>query len=215
MLLIFRTIVNDYKIKFMSNVYFDLSNPYFIGIMERFVINLLFLFLLIRVVYFRFTKKEMLLFTFFLMGITIFFIGSILNSIMLEFGMAIGLVAVFTILRFRTTQISIKDMAYLFATIGISVINALRMVEFPMLGRFIVNLLIILSAYILEVYLQKHRTDSFCIVYENIDLLRPEKKDELIRDLSEMTGRKIHRVKIESVDYKKRMAELEVYYREP
>jgi Ca2+/Na+ antiporter len=166
------------------------------------------------VVYFRFTKKEMLLFTFFLMGITIYFIGSILNSIMLEFGMAVGLVAVFTILRFRTTQISIKDMAYLFATIGISVINALRMVDFPMLGRFIVNIILILSAYILELYLLKHRSDSFNIVYENIDLLRPEKKDELIKELSDLTGRKINRVKIENVDYKKRLAEIEIYYKD-
>jgi hypothetical protein len=198
----------------MFDDFFNLSNPYFLGIMERFIINLFFLFLLIRVVYFRFTKKEMLLFTFFLMGITIYFIGSILNSIMLEFGMAVGLVAVFTILRFRTTQISIKDMAYLFATIGISVINALRMVDFPMLGRFIVNIILILSAYILELYLVKHRSDSFNIVYENIDLLRPEKKDELIKELSELTGRKINRVKIENVDYKKRMAEIEIYYKE-
>lgn len=198
----------------MFDDFFNLSNPYFLGIMERFIINLFFLFLLIRVVYFRFTKKEMLLFTFFLMGITIYFIGSILNSIMLEFGMAVGLVAVFTILRFRTTQISIKDMAYLFATIGISVINALRMVDFPMLGRFIVNIILILSAYILELYLMKHRSDSFNIVYENIDLLRPEKKDELIKELSELTGRKINRVKIENVDYKKRMAEIEIYYKE-
>jgi hypothetical protein len=198
----------------MFDDFFNLSNPYFLGIMERFFINLVFLFLLIKVVYFRFTKKEMLLFTFFLMGITIYFIGSILNSIMLEFGMAVGLVAVFTILRFRTTQISIKDMAYLFATIGISVINALRMVDFPMLGRFIVNIILILSAYILELYLLKHRSDSFNIVYENIDLLRPEKKDELIKELSDLTGRKINRVKIENVDYKKRLAEIEVYYKE-
>lgn len=198
----------------MFDDFFNLSNPYFLGIMERFIINLIFLFLLIRVVYFRFTRKEMLLFTFFLMGITIYFIGSILNSIMLEFGMAVGLVAVFTILRFRTTQISIKDMAYLFATIGISVINALRMVDFPMLGRFIVNITLILSAYILELYLLKHRSDSFNIVYENIDLLRPEKKDELIKELSDLTGRKINRVKIENVDYKKRQAELELYYKE-
>lgn len=198
----------------MSDDIFNLSNPYFLGIMERFVINLIFLFLLIRVVYFRFTKKEMLLFTFFMMGITIYFIGSILNSIMLEFGMAVGLVAVFTILRFRTTQISVKDMAYLFATIGISVINALRMVEFPLLGRFLINIMIILSAYVLEIYILKHRSDSFTIVYENIDLLRPEKKEDLIKELSDLTGRKIHRVKIENVDYKKRLAEIELYYKE-
>lgn len=193
---------------------FDLRNQYFIETMIMFVINLIFLFLLIRVIYFRYTKKEMFLFGFFMIGIIVFFIGSLLNAITLEFGMAIGLVAVFTILRLRTRQITIKDMSYIFVVIGISVINSLRLLAFPFLGRIIINFIIILAAYLLEQFLLKNQSESFSIVYENIGLLKPERKQELLSDLTAITGKTILRVKIESIDYKKKTADLILYYRD-
>ncbi len=148
------------------------------------------------------------------MGITIYFIGSILNSITLEFGMAIGLVAVFTILRFRTRQISIKDMAYMFTVFGISVINSLRMVGFPMLGRLIINILILLSAYVLEEFLFRNQSESLSIVYENLEFLKPDNKEKLMADLSQITGKHILRIKIQKIDYKRITADIEVYYRD-
>jgi hypothetical protein len=95
----------------------------------------------------------MFVFAYFLMGIIVFFVGSILNSVNLTMGTAVGLVAVLTILRLRTRQITIKDMSYIFAVFGISVINALRLVAFPLLGRIILNiviyfLLIFLSSFL-------------------------------------------------------------------
>lgn len=198
----------------MEENFFNLSNPYFVGTMVRFVINTLMLFILIRLIYFRYSRKEMFTFTFFLMGITIYFIGSILNSITLEFGMAIGLVAVFTILRFRTRQISIKDMAYMFTVFGISVINSLRMVGFPMLGRLIINILILLSAYILEEFLFRNQSESLSIVYENLEFLKPDNKEKLMADLSQITGKHILRIKIQKIDYKRGAADLEIYYRD-
>lgn len=198
----------------MEENFFNLSNPYFVGTMVRFVINTIMLFILIRVIYFRYSRKEMFTFTFFLMGITIYFIGSILNSITLEFGMAIGLVAVFTILRFRTRQISIKDMAYMFTVFGISVINSLRMVGFPMLGRLIINILILLSAYVLEEFLLRNQSESLSIVYENLEFLKPENKEKLMAELSQITGKHILRIKIQKIDYKRSAAEIEIYYRD-
>ena len=192
---------------------FDLTNVYFIETMIMFVINFIFLYLLIRVIYFRYSKKEMFLFAFFLMGFIVFFIGSLLNAMTLEFGMAIGLVAVFTILRLRTRQITIKDMSYIFATIGISVINSLRLLAFPLLGRIIINLIIILAAYILEQFLMRNKSDSYSIVYENLELLKPDRNQELLTDLSAITGKTILSAKIESVDYKKKSAELVIYYK--
>ena len=198
----------------MEENFFNLSNPYFVGTMARFVLNTIMLFILIRLIYFKYSRKEMFTFTFFLMGITIYFIGSILNSITLEFGMAIGLVAVFTILRFRTRQISIKDMAYMFTVFGISVINSLRMVGFPILGRLIINILILLSAYILEEFLFRNQSESLSIVYENLEFLKPENKEKLMSDLSQITGKHILRIKIQKIDYKRTAADLEIYYRD-
>ncbi len=118
----------------MSDNFFNLNNSDFLGILVRFVINTFFLIILIRVIYFRYSRKEKFLFTFFLMGITVFFITSMLKSVFIEFGMAIGLFAIFAILRFRTRNFSLKDMSYIFTTIGISVINSLKLTGFPVLG---------------------------------------------------------------------------------
>ena len=138
----------------------------------------------------------MFLFAFFLMGIMIFFIGSILNAVFLEIGMAVGLFAVFTILRLRTTNVSIKDMSYMFTTIGLSVINSLKMVGFPLLGIVIINAIIIFSAYLLEEFLIRNSSESYSIVYRNLEMLRSNKKQRLLKDLSELTGKEVIKVKV-------------------
>lgn len=198
----------------MFDKMFDLSNPYFVETIIMFLINSLFLFILIRVIYYRYTKRESSFFALFLIGIIVFFIGSILNAINLDWAMAVGLVAVFTIMRLRTTQISIKDMAYVFAVMGISVINALRLVAFPLTGRIIINIIIVLTAFILEEFILRKKLESHKIVYENLDLLKPERKKELLSELSNLTGRIVLRVKVECIDYKKKSAELIIYYNE-
>jgi len=193
---------------------FNLNNPNFLGIMIRFVINLIFLFCLIKLVYYKYSRNEMFLFAFFLMGIMIFFIGSILNAVFLEIGMAVGLFAVFTILRLRTTNVSIKDMAYMFTTIGLSVINSLKLVGFPLLGIIIINAIIIVSAYLLEGFLIKNSSESYSIVYRNLELLRSNKKQRLLKDLSELTGKEIIKVKVIRVDYRSEIAVLDIYFKE-
>jgi hypothetical protein len=193
---------------------FNLNNPNFLGIMFRFVINTIFLFFLIKVVYFRYSRNEMFLFAFFLMGIMIFFIGSVLNAIFLEIGMAVGLFAVFTILRLRTTNVSIKDMAYMFTTIGVSVINSLKMVGFPLLGIVIINFIIIGSAYLLEQFIVKNASESYSIVYRNLELLRTNKKQRLLKDISELTGKDVIKVKVRRVDYKSEVALLDIFFKE-
>jgi len=193
---------------------FNLNNPNFLGIMIRFVINIIFLFILIRVVYYRYSRKEMFLFAFFLMGIMIFFIGSILNAVFLEIGMAVGLFAIFTILRLRTTNVSIKDMSYMFTTIGLSVINSLKMVGFPLLGVVIINIIIIASAYFLEEFLVKNSSESYSIVYRNLELLKSNKKQKLLKDLSDLTGKEVIKVEVKRVDYRSEIALLDIYYKE-
>ena len=193
---------------------FNLNNPNFLGIMIRFVINLIFLFILVKLVYYRYSRKEMFLFAFFLMGIMIFFIGSILNAVFLEIGMAVGLFAIFTILRLRTTNVSIKDMAYMFTTIGLSVINSLKLVGFPLLGIIIINLIIIGSAYLLEEFLVKNSSESYTIVYRNLELLRSNKKQRLLKDISELTGKEIIKVKVRRVDHRSETALLDIFFKD-
>jgi hypothetical protein len=193
---------------------FNLNNPAFYGILIRFVINLIFLIILIRGVYFRYTKKEKFVFTFFLMGIMVFFITSLLNSVFMQFAYAFGLFAVFTILRFRTRNFSLKDMSYIFTVIGISMINSLEMKGFPMLGVVIFDIIIVISAIILEKFSLKNNTATHSIVYENLEMLKSAKKQKLIKEISDLTGKDVLKVKIRKIDFKDKVALLDIYYRE-
>lgn len=198
----------------MSDNFFNLNNPDFYGILIRFAIHLVFLIVLIWGIYFRYSKKEKFLFTFFLMGITVFFITAMLKSVWIEIGMAFGLFAIFAILRFRTVNFSLKDMSYIFTVIGISVINSLKLVGFPVLGVIIFNIIICISVILLERFTTKHNIVKHSITYENIELLRSDKNQKLLKDLSELTGKEITRVKIRNINYKKQVALLDVYYKE-
>jgi len=198
----------------MPDNFFNLGNPDFLGILFRFVLNLAFLVVLIRVIYFRYTKKEKFLFTFFMLGITIFFISSMLKSVFIEFGMAVGLFAIFTILRFRTRNFSLKDMSYIFTTIGISLINSLKLVGFPMLGVIIFNLIILASAVVLEEFAIRNNTTTYSIILENLELLKNGRKQKILKEISDLTGKNILRYKIRKIDYKKKIAVLDISYKD-
>ena len=209
----------------MFEDFFNLDSPVFWAIIERFAVNLIFLFLLIRIVYYRYSKKPDYVFSFFLMGIVIFIIGSMLpivfNSAMTQLGMAIGLFAIFTILRFRTRNLNIKDMAYIFTVIAISAVNSLEWAEFPVLGIFIFNILITLSALILEVSYGRNPTPSEIkkedfrthpIFYNRLELLKPQYNEELTNDIIEITGLDVKKIEIKQVDYQNKIAVLDIFY---
>lgn len=198
----------------MTDNFFDLANPNFVGIVSRFGVHLITLFFLIRVIYFRFNKKEKFLFSFFLMGILAFFTTSMLLRVTIEMGMGLGLVAVLAILRLRAKNFSVKDMSYTFAVFGVSILNALEVKHFPYLGILIVNILILLSAFILELFIANHKLETMSITYENIDMLRSEKKQKLLKDVSDLTGKNVTKVKIRRIDYRKKEALLDICYKE-
>jgi len=175
---------------------------------------MVFLFILIRFIYFRYSKKEKFLFTFFLIGITVFFICSMLRKVEINVGIGLGLFAIFAILRFRTRNFSTKDMAYIFATIGVSVINSLSMTDFPFVGFLIINVIIVLSTFLLEEFLRKNSFNSHTIIYDNLNLLKPGSKNKLLKDLSSRTGLKILKVKIRSINFKRDTAELDIFFKE-
>jgi hypothetical protein len=198
----------------MPDNFFNLNNPDFFGILIRFIINMAFLYVLIKGIYFRYSKKEKFLFTFFMMGITVFFVSSMLKSVFIEFGMAVGLFAIFAILRFRTRNFGLKDMSYIFTTIAISLINSLKLVGFPVLGVIIFDILIIISAIILEEFALKNNTTTFSILYEDLDLLQSAKKPKMLKELSVLTGKEILKYRVRKVDYKRKVASIDVSYKD-
>jgi hypothetical protein len=184
------------------------------GILLRFSINMVFIIVLVWVIYFRYTKKEKFLFTFFLIGIVVFFVSSIMRRVDIGLGLAFGLFAIFGILRFRTRNFSLKDMSYLFATIGISVINALGMMVLPLTGILVINAIILLAAFVLEKILCKNTFMKHSIVYDRLELLKPENQNKLYKDISSRTGREILRINVEKIDYKRDTADLDIYFKE-
>jgi hypothetical protein len=198
----------------MPDNFFNLNNPDFYGAMLRFAIHLVFLIILVWGVYFRYSKKEKFVFTFLMMGIAVFFITSMLKSVWIDMGMAFGMFAVFAILRFRTRNFSLKDMSYIFTIIGLSVINSLKLVGFPVLGIIIFNILIISAAAILERITARHNVTNHTIIYENLELLRSDKNHKVLKDISDLTGQEILKYKIRKINFKKQVAEIDIFYKD-
>jgi hypothetical protein len=136
----------------------------------------------------------------------------LLESVKLQIGFAFGLFAIFGILRYRTNSIPIKEMTYLFILLGISVINALANKKISWAELAFTNAALVFIIYGLErLWLLKHES-SKNIIYEKVDLIHPEKREELKKDLEARTGLKINRIEIGRIDYLRDVARLIIYY---
>jgi len=178
----------------------------------RFGINLLVVLLLVRWLYYSGTKRKDYLFTYILISSVVFLLCFLLESVTLQIGFALGLFAIFGIIRYRTNPMPIKEMTYLFLVIGISVINALT-TETGMAEILFANVVVVLVTFGLEkVWLLRH-VSSKTIIYEKINLIVPEKYDEMIADLKERTGiKEIKKVEIGKINFLKDTCRMIIYY---
>lgn len=178
----------------------------------RFTVNLLVTVGIIRFFYYPRSKRRDYFFSFILTSSTIFMLLFLLDSVQIQIGFALGLFAIFGILRYRTDTLPVREMTYLFMIIGISVINALlKHIGYATLVA--TNFIFIVVTWGMESpYFLKH-VSSKSIIYEKIELIKPEKRKELIEDLKERTGIEIDRVEIGSIDFLRDTAILRVYYK--
>ena len=184
------------------------------NILIRFAVTLIVQFIAIRLIYYRYSKKDGNAFSFFLMGIMIFLVCILLKTVEIKLGVALGLFAIFAILRFRSRNLALRDMTYFFTILGISVINALANFLHPVRGPILINGIIIVSLLLLEFFFHKKSTLSNCkLIYDKLELLNPERKKELLSDLSTRSGIKIEKASISRIDLTKGQAELEVFYK--
>jgi hypothetical protein len=180
----------------------------------RFFINFSVAFIIIRFIYYPIHRRKDYLFTYFLFNILIFFICILLNSVKLKLGFAFGLFAIFGILRYRTEQLPIKEMTYLFMIIAIAIINSLTNNKISIAEIAFTNLTIIAASYLLErKFLLKHESRKD-VLYEIIENVKPENHDLLINDLKERTGLDIHRVQIGRIDFLRDTVRIIVFYYE-
>lgn len=186
------------------------------GLLEfilRFGLNGLVIMILVRWLYYPATKRKDYLFTYFLISTVVFLLCFLLESVKLQIGFALGLFAIFGIIRYRTDTMPIKEMTYLFLVIGISVINALTSTNTTLADLLFANIALVLITYVLEkVWLLKHEA-SKTIIYEKINLIKPDNYQELLNDISERTGiKKIYRVETGTIDFLKDTCILTIFY---
>jgi predicted membrane protein len=148
------------------------------------------------------------------MGIMIFLICILLQNVEIQLGVALGLFAIFAILRFRSEGLSLRDMTYFFTIIGVAVINSMATFYNPTRGIIVINSIIILSVYVLEIVYQKKPGEKATLIYDRLDLLDSSKKSELLADISKRTCKNVDRVELKKIDLNKETAELEIFYQD-
>lgn len=184
----------------------------FLELIIRFFLNALVTLIIVRFLYYPVTHRKDYLFTYILISTTIFLLCFLLDNVKLQLGFALGLFAVFGIIRYRTNPIPIKEMTYLFIVIGISVINALANKKISYAELLFTNFIIVIVTFGLErLWLLQHESRK-TILYEKIDLIKPEKIKKLKKDLENRTGLKINRIEVGNIDFQKNIARLKIYY---
>lgn len=178
----------------------------------RMVIDIISMIILVRFVYYRIYRKKDFFFTFFLFNITIFMITYLMNKVEMSFGAAFGLFAVFSLLRYRTENISEKDMTYLFIVIAMGLITAA--IKGTYFESIFINFIIVLFAFLLDGNLLVKNEHVQNIQYEKIENIKPENYSILLEDLKARTGLDIHKVSIQEIDFLRDTALLKVYYYE-
>lgn len=178
-----------------------------------FFINLIAIMIVVRGLYYPKCKRGEFFFTYILIAISTFMLIYVLGDVKLKAGIALGLFAIFSIIRYRTEQVAIREMTYLFIIIAISAINGLIVSELSYGEVLIINILFILSIWICESKLLISHYSYKVIKYDNVKLITPDKKDELIADLEKRTGLKIEKVEVGAIDFLKDAAIIKMYYK--
>lgn len=184
----------------------------FFKMVFRFFLNTTFLTIIIQWLYYKSVKKRDYLFTYYMIGVIVFFLCFTLKKYELDIGMALGLFAIFGIIRYRTNPVPIKEMTYLFVIIGVSVINSLANQKMSYAEIVGANIIIVTTIYIIERVWFRENILSKTIVYEKIENIKPEMHDVLVQDLEERTGLTITEVEIGKIDFLKDTTSITIKY---
>ncbi len=190
-----------------------IDNVDFLELLMRFAFNFIVSTILVMYLYYKNSKREQYVFSFILLNTTIFLIIFLLGSIKMKMGFALGLFAIFGIIRYRTNPIPIKEMTYLFAVIGIAVINGISHPKVSYAELLLGNLLILLVVYVFDRFWLVKQLSVKKIKYEKIDLIQPDKRPILKADLEERTGLEIKRIEVGNINFLNDTAEILIYYK--
>lgn len=180
----------------------------------RFFFNAFFVWVIIHIFYYRKNKKVNYYFTFSLISVSVFFLTYMLGGVKIKVGMALGLFAIFGIIRYRTEVISVREMTYLFVIITLSVINAMA-VKLSYSELFVANLLFVLAVWIFEGSKRLRQVSCKYVVYDRVDLVKPSQYAELLEDIKERTGLNVINIEVGAINYLQDSVMLKVFYELP
>jgi len=189
----------------------------FIRMLVRLLVNFAVLGVLVHCLYYPKSQRRDFYFTFMLVGVAIFFLVFFMMFVLEDMkgktsiGIGIGLFGIFSIMRYRTETMPVREMTYLFLIISISVINALAE-NVTYLELAIVNLAVILATWYFEHHFGQKNIQQKLIQYDRVELIKPENREQLIADLQERTGIEILKVEVGGIDFLKDTAVLKIYY---
>ena len=187
----------------------------FMFLAMKLVIDLFFTLLIVRVIFYKVYKERDYVFTLMVINISVFFICFLMESIKVEIGFAFGLFAVFAIMRYRTEQIPIREMTYMFAVVIIAVLNALSGDQISIAEVLLANTIIFFVILFLEKNIIHNNEAVKLITFEKIDLIKPENYPRLLADLTERTGLKVKGAEIESINFLNDTAKLKILFEQP
>ena len=177
----------------------------------RFLLNTAVIALIVRIFYYPKSKRRDYFVTFILISISVFLLIFLMGGVKLKVGFALGLFAIFGIIRYRTESVPIREMTYLFLIIAVSAINGLA-TSISYLELLATNLLFLVSIWAMESNRWVKHVASKLVMYDNIALITPEKESELVEDLKKRTGLDIIRVEVGAIDFSKDTAMVKIYY---
>ena len=180
----------------------------------RFIFNLLIVWGIVHFFYYPKGRRRDYYFTFLLLSVSIFMLIYLMDGSNLQIGAALGLFAVFGIIRYRTESVPIREMTYLFFLVALSVLNGTK-ADLSLVERLIANALLVATVWVSENYLLVSKVGCKFVRYDNIDLIVPERYSELKADLEKRLGLEIVRVEVGAVDFLTDMTMLRVYYKGP
>ncbi len=203
-------VVGDQSIDLLGSVpVFD--GPSLWTFLIRFGFNLLVCWVITHFLYYKKSRRRDYYFTYMLFSTVIFLILYQLQNLQMEITLALGLFAIFSMIRYRTEQLPIREMTYLFVLIGLSVINGSGMTS-SYTAYVVTNVLVILLIWLLEALVFTGKTANKIITYEKIELIVPERREELMADLRKRTGLDILKIQIGSINFLKDTAFIKVTY---
>jgi len=193
-----------------SEVFFDRDD--WLKLICRLGVNMVFMSIVVGLVFWRLYKNREHVFTLFVFNLMTFSICMLLRKVPVDLGFALGLFAVFGILRYRTEPVRIKDLTYMFIVIGLGIVNGIANKKISGAELLTVNALISCTAVFIELIPADKRERSIPMLYDNLALLAPGKQTELVADLTTRTGLVVKRVELVRYDLVRDSAELMIIY---